>query len=435
MKMIYLSPGAGKQYCGNCLRDNALAAELRRQGHDVVTVPLYLPPTLDGKEPLTSPADDNVPVFFGGVNVYLAQKLPGYKYVPSFVRRLLDSRLLLKQIDPPKTAGNSLTGELTVSMLKGEHGYQKQELDELCNFLKAEQPDVAVFSNALLLGMNNAVKKETGAKTVCMLSGEDSFLDNLYEPFQSEAWKLVAEHLADVDIVTAPSRFYANFMTERLRSAAEIVPPDIKILPPGINTDGYNQNATVRFSGGTSAAAHIGFFARMTYSKGLDTLIDAFVEVRRRRNFYPKLKIGGGYSKHDAPFLQQQNDKLGYEALETQADVFPNLSREEKIRFLESLTLFSVPSRLNEPFGLFVLEAFAAGVPCLFPNRGAFPEIAEQSGACVLFEPENPVDLADKIEKLLADEEKRKEMSANAQRIIREKWSIENALAFTRLCV
>ncbi|GHT34479.1 glycosyl transferase family 1 [Planctomycetales bacterium] len=442
MKIVFLSPGAGNMYCGNCLRDNALAAELHRQGHDVITVPLYLPPMLD--EPgFTESVSSNTPVFFGGMNVYFEQKLPFYKYIPKFVRRALDSRWVLKNVGSRAAATQpAKVGDMTVSMLQGEHGHQKRELDELCDFLKSDKmsgerkpPDAIVFSNALLLGMHDAVKEATGAKTVCLLSGEDSFLDNLTEPYKTECWQLVSKHAANVDAITAPSRFYADFMTQRLTDS--LCPSlGIQILPPGINLDGYKLAAGFAQQIAANSAANIGFFARMTHSKGLDTLVDAFIEVRKRKNFYPKLKIGGGYSKYNLPFVQAQTDKLEDNDLATieKAQIFPNLTRSEKIKFLESLTLFSVPSRLNEPFGLYVLEAFAAGIPCLFPNRGAFSEIAEQSGACVLFESENSVDLADKIEELLADEEKQKTMSDNGRKAVLEKWNItESAKTFLAL--
>ena len=47
MKIVQITPGAGAMYCGNCFRDNALVASLRRMGHTALMVPLYLPMTLD----------------------------------------------------------------------------------------------------------------------------------------------------------------------------------------------------------------------------------------------------------------------------------------------------------------------------------------------------------------------------------------------------
>jgi len=47
MKIVHLVAGAGGMYCGSCLRDNALATELLRRGHDVVLMPVYTPTLTD----------------------------------------------------------------------------------------------------------------------------------------------------------------------------------------------------------------------------------------------------------------------------------------------------------------------------------------------------------------------------------------------------
>ena len=66
MNIIQITPGAGNMYCGNCFRDNALVAALRKDGHEVTMVPLYLPLMLD--EEIQT---DGTPIFYNGVNVYL----------------------------------------------------------------------------------------------------------------------------------------------------------------------------------------------------------------------------------------------------------------------------------------------------------------------------------------------------------------------------
>jgi hypothetical protein len=47
MKILSLTAGAANMYCGSCLRDNALATELKRQGHDVLLLPMYTPTLTD----------------------------------------------------------------------------------------------------------------------------------------------------------------------------------------------------------------------------------------------------------------------------------------------------------------------------------------------------------------------------------------------------
>ena len=63
MKILAFTAGAGPMYCGSCIRDNALAAEIKNQGHDLTLVPLYTPTLTD--EPNVS--EDKV--FCGGVSV------------------------------------------------------------------------------------------------------------------------------------------------------------------------------------------------------------------------------------------------------------------------------------------------------------------------------------------------------------------------------
>ncbi len=69
MRILSLAAGAAGMYCGSCLRDNALAAELVARGHDVTLIPLYTPLITDERN-VTRPE-----VLFGGINVYLQQVL------------------------------------------------------------------------------------------------------------------------------------------------------------------------------------------------------------------------------------------------------------------------------------------------------------------------------------------------------------------------
>src|SRR5579872_83854 len=91
MNIVQITPGAGAMYCGNCFRDNALVAALRKQGHEALMVPLYLPLTLDEED-----QSRGVPIFFNGVNVYLEQKSKWFRSAPAWLHRLSASPSLLK---------------------------------------------------------------------------------------------------------------------------------------------------------------------------------------------------------------------------------------------------------------------------------------------------------------------------------------------------
>src|SRR5438309_11877868 len=113
MNIIQLTPGAGAMFCGNCFRDNALVAVLRKMGHQVTMVPLYLPLTLDEAD-----QSSGTPIFFSGINVYLEQKSAFFRRAPRWLHKLFTPRPLLKWISgmAARTRAEDL-GELTLSML------------------------------------------------------------------------------------------------------------------------------------------------------------------------------------------------------------------------------------------------------------------------------------------------------------------------------
>ncbi|MDB4808417.1 hypothetical protein OAG85_00640, partial [Verrucomicrobiales bacterium] len=69
MRIIHLTPGTGNFHCGSCLRDHALVRALGKLGHEMTLVPLYLPMVTDDEK-----EDTKVPLFLGGINMYLQQK-------------------------------------------------------------------------------------------------------------------------------------------------------------------------------------------------------------------------------------------------------------------------------------------------------------------------------------------------------------------------
>src|SRR4028118_1246689 len=82
MKILYLTAGAANMYCGSCLRDNALASELIREGHDVMLLPVYTP-TLTDERNVSRP--DKGP--FGGISAYLQTHASLSRRTPSTRRR------------------------------------------------------------------------------------------------------------------------------------------------------------------------------------------------------------------------------------------------------------------------------------------------------------------------------------------------------------
>ena len=208
MKILAFTAGAANMYCGSCLRDNALASELISRGHHVTLLPVYTPTLTD--EPNVSQEK----VFFGGISVYLAQYVPLFRKSPQWLDRLWDWKPML-QLASRRSISTSpkMLGELTVSMLKGEAGFQQKEIAKLLDWLKHEgSTDLVSLPYSLLIGLARPIKEALDRPICCTLQGEDLFLEGLHEPYKSEALDLIRANVKHVDTFIAVSEYYAEFM-------------------------------------------------------------------------------------------------------------------------------------------------------------------------------------------------------------------------------
>lgn len=413
MRIVQITPGTGNFYCGLCLRDNALALALRARGHDVLMIPLYLPSVTD--EPSASVG---VPIFFGGLTVYLEEKFPAFRRAPAWLTRILDSPALLRTSArfAGMTTANDL-GELTVSMLAGERGHQVRELRSLIGWLKTQRkPDVVCLSTALLVGLARTIKQELGAPVVSTLQGEDSFLDSLPEPHRQQAWALLNERLVDVDRLVAVSHYYGGVMRERLG-----LPPErVAVVHNGITLTGFEPAAS------PPDPPVVGYLARMCKAKGLDTLVEAFIELKRQDRFKSiKLRIAGARTHADASFVHEMQKRLAAAGIADHVEWLPNIDRGQKQEFLRSISVLSVPATYGEAFGLYVIEALACGVPVVQPRHAAFPELIEATGGGILCEPDNVPALADGIESLLLHPDQARKLGQQGRQAVLEKFGVE----------
>ncbi len=395
MKIVHIIPGSGGTfYCQNCLRDNELLKNLRNRGHDVIMVPIYLPHNIDGKGIM-----GDTPVFYGAINIYLKEKLPFYRRAPLWLERLLDSESLL-QMAAKKAGSTRATGleEMTLSMLDGENGRQSTELEHLIAYLKKEvRPDIVHLSNALLLGLAKRLKHDLGAKVVCSLQDENEWIDPMSPQYQTKTWEKMAERAVDVDAFIAASRYYADRSVSQLKINSD----NVHVVYGGIETERYipaslDLNPPV-----------IGYLCRMSEYFGLGIIVDAFILIKQQSQFKnAKLYLMGGYTGDDQVFVNKVIRKLKKNKISEDVTFYNKFGIAERIQFLTSLSVLSVPVPGGEAFGAYMIESLASGVPIVQPKAGGYPEFIKNTGGGVIYEPNDPGHLAKAIIGLLSDKDK-----------------------------
>lgn len=404
VKIAYLAAGAAGMYCGSCLHDNTLATALLEQGEDVVLVPIYTPIRTDEKDVSLRR------VFFGGINVYLQQKWSLFRRTPRWMDAILDHPALLGRLGGRASSVDpAQLGDLTVSMLQGELGNQRKELEKLVDWLLEEvQPDVVHLSNSMMLGLARMIAERCGPPVVCSLSGEDIFTEKLQPPHYEQMRELLRERARDVQAFVSLNRYYADFMSEYLA----VDRSRIHVIRHGLKLEGHvaKQEAIA------GEPARIGYLARVCKDKGLHLLVEASKQLRRRTDLPDfELHAAGYLGAGDRDYLKQCQAAGPFV-------YHGELDREGKIGFLQSLTLFSTPTIYRESKGLPALEAMANGVPVVLPDHGSFSEMIEDTGGGVLHEPEDVDNLADQLAELLQNTERAQGLGLAGRKAIEQRY-------------
>lgn len=412
MNIIQIIPGSGGSfYCGNCLRDSKYVDALQKLDHHVVKIPMYLPLFSDEHD-IT-----DIPIFYGAISTYLKQVYPIFRKAPKWFDKMLNSKPMMK-IAASMAGSTRAKGleDMTISMLLGEQGDQKEELEKMVEWIADHcKPDIIHISNALLLGLAKRLKEKIGVPVVCSLQDEDVWVDAMQPRFQQRIWDLMHERAEDVDALVAVSNYFAETMKKRMSL------PDEKVHTFYLGVDAHDYS----FIPVSKKPGNIGYISRMCYKDGFDIVVDAFIHLKKKEGFeHVKLIATGGLTADDKTFLKEQKQKIKGAGLFGDFEIIEDFEGDARHNFFRKVSMVSVPVRGGEAFGMYMLESMASGVPVVQPALGAFPEIIETSGGGVVYEPNSPEKLSNAWEGLLTHPEKLQQLSEDGFRGTKEIYNI-----------
>ena len=404
MKILLIITNSGdKFYCSNCFRDNLQAQALRKAGHEVVIMPVYLPLT-------DKSFRADTPVFFPATSYYVAQKFFRKGKMPRLFEKILDAPPLLR-IASSFSGTTSAKGmeQMTLSMINGEDENFAKQIEKLIDWIvNHDRFDVIHLSTSLLIGIAKTIKNRVNIPIVCSLQDEEIWLDGLESQYAREAWESIGENSKYIDRVITSSEFYKAVAFRKVP-----VIKKIDVIYPGANIEKYK-------SFDYPKQPTIGFYYRMNYENGLDILAQSFVKLKKE-NVIPdlKLKIGGGYTRENKSFVHRIQTILRPYA----RDVIwsDNYSLDEHPNFYKDISLICTPLRFNEAFGLYLCEAFAAGRPAVVPNTGSFSEVIGNAG--LLYPPHHNEQLTETLKKMLTNNDIYEKCKENAIQLSQEKYN------------
>ena len=204
----------------------------------------------------------------------------------------------------------------------------------------------------------------------------------------------------------------SDYITQRVRTINKDYKKSITVLNGICTSNFYKAIPYNRIDNGFHYDDFVIVYSgRLTEEKGILQLIQAIKQVK----IIPKLKLlivgASAYGKDKTPtsFIKQLEEESN--PIKDKVIFTGFINYNQVPSYLKMADVAVVPSMWEEPFGLTVVEAMAAGLPLITTRSGGIPEICE--GVATIVERENIVDnLATAILDLYQHPEKRKQMSA-----------------------
>ena len=186
------------------------------------------------------------------------------------------------------------------------------------------------------------------------------------------------------------------------------LPPDrITVKPNFLNEDP---------GPGAGGSDHVIFVGRLSYEKGIGTLIEAW----DRHPELPPLRIVG-----DGPLA---GDVAALAARDPRVHCLGRRPLDEVLALIGEARLLIISSIWYETFGRTIMEAFAKGTPVIAANLGAMQELVEEGKTGFLFEPGDAGDLAARVNAALGDPARLHQMRQQTRTEFLEKYTAQRNL-------
>lgn len=168
---------------------------------------------------------------------------------------------------------------------------------------------------------------------------------------------------------------------------------------------------------------HLLFLSNLIPSKGVYVLLDA-CKILKEKGYRFVCDFVGGESKE---ITREVFEKVVEEkGLNEYAIYHGPKYGKDKDSYFEKTDIFAFPTYYNnETFGLVNLEAMQYKLPIVTTNEGGIPDVVKDGINGCVCERKDPVSLANGIEKLISDKDRRKELGENGYRRFKELFTLQ----------
>lgn len=221
---------------------------------------------------------------------------------------------------------------------------------------------------------------------------------------------------------------FSSFLTNRIvavsRDAAEVclsvekIPASkVSVILNGIDTTKFHPKEKIHAA--KPGKVLVGIVARLSVEKDHQTLLLACKLLAEDITGFHLNIIGDGPLRES---LEKMVRQLGIESVISFCGM-----RHDVPEQLRDLDIF-VLSSTTEGISLTLLEAMATGLPIVATNVGGNPEVVVDGETGFIVPSKNPRELADKLLRLIADEDLRRQMGERGRKRVEEHFGIKETV-------
>lgn len=182
----------------------------------------------------------------------------------------------------------------------------------------------------------------------------------------------------------------------------------INFIPNGIDLTKYKPKPSIKTEEPT-----IFYIGRLEKRKGVKYLLRAFAVLQETM---PEARLIIGGDGPDREKLEELADGLGLKNI-----TFLGFVEEaDKLRLMQSSTVFCAPALYGESFGIVLLEAMACGTPVVAGDNPGYAGVLQGRGELSLVDPRHTDDFARRLHLLLTDEGLRKTWNTWAREYVQQ---------------
>lgn len=298
----------------------------------------------------------------------------------------------------------SAQGSLNVSYLR-----------ELLRVVTAERIDLIaahLYGSAVYCSLAGIIARKP---VVCVLHGQS---DITGKGRLSWLKRFIVRHGTDRAV------FVSKKLEQEIASALRIPAHKCRVIPNGIDLQNYSvqkDDSLRKELGLPEDAIVVGAVGNIRRPKAYDVFLKAAQLLRSASSRFHFVIAGEGSGELYAE-LQGLRDSLGLR----DAVTFLGL-RSDVPRVLRNLDAYALSST-TEGFSIACVEAMASGIPVVATRSGGPEEILQHERSGLLVPTNDPAALASSIQRVCSDEALRQSLTAEALRIVKERYSIQAML-------